>query len=191
MDGFLLHRNRVELNTFWHILQRYPPSVNLSRIYSSHDCLFRLKFHICPFTVKSRLGRRWEIPPYRQKNKASLKGNPPFHTMSYLCNSSKCQDLLLYLLTQSQFPAPPARKPALYCKRGSRESHLGSSSIGASRFPRYQKIQNIRLRKIMRGPEKTKKSQKPRGAKMPTKKRMRPAASRKAAMKKNSRQRPR
>lgn len=71
-------------------------------------------------------------------------------------------------------------------------SYFGSNcSIGISKFPRYQKIQKTRLRKIMRGPEKTKKSQKLRGAKIPTKKRMRPAASRKTAMKKNSRQRPR
>lgn len=52
-------------------------------------------------------------------------------------------------------------------------------------------IQKIRLRKIRRGPEKTKKSQKLKGAKTPMKNRMRPAASRKTAMKKNIRQRPR
>lgn len=40
------------------------------------------------------------------------------------------------------------------------------------------------------GPEKTKKSQKSRGAKMPKKKRTKPTASRKTATKKNTRQRP-
>lgn len=42
----------------------------------------------------------------------------------------------------------------------------------------------------MMGPEKTKKSQKLKGAKMPRKNRMRPTASRKMAMKKKRRQRP-
>lgn len=75
------------------------------------------------------------------------------------------------------------------CKR--RISHMGSkSSIGTSRFPKYQKIQNTRLRKMMSGPEKTRKSQKLRGAKTPTKKRRRPATSRMKAIKKKNRQRP-
>lgn len=42
----------------------------------------------------------------------------------------------------------------------------------------------------MSGPEKTKKSQKSRGTKMPMKKRTKPTASRKTATKKNTRQRP-
>lgn len=86
--------------------------------------------------------------------------------------------------------------PSASCQRGLfvrqiKKSHLGSSSSSNSRFPRYQKIQNTRLMKIKMGPVKTKKSQKLKGAKIPTKKRMRPAASRNMAMKKNSRHRPR
>jgi len=41
----------------------------------------------------------------------------------------------------------------------------------------YQNIQGIRLRKISRGPESTKKSQKLKGAKIPIKKRRRPTTS--------------
>lgn len=71
-------------------------------------------------------------------------------------------------------------------------SHLGrKSSTATSRLPTYQKIQKNRLRKMMMGPEKTKKSQKLKGAKMPRKNTMRPTASRKMAMKKKRRQRPR
>ncbi|KAL6102443.1 uncharacterized protein ACO6RY_02056 [Pungitius sinensis] len=56
-----------------------------------------------------------------------------------------------------------------------------SSSSDTVRFPMYQNIQNTRLRKISKGPDSTKKSQKLRGAKIPTKKRMRPATSRTTA----------
>lgn len=42
----------------------------------------------------------------------------------------------------------------------------------------YQKIQRIRLRKISRGPDSTKKSQKFNGAKIPTRKSNRPTMSR-------------
>lgn len=52
-----------------------------------------------------------------------------------------------------------------------------SSSSDTVRFPRYQNIQKIRLRKISRGPDSTKKSQKVKGAKIPTNKRTRPATS--------------
>lgn len=41
----------------------------------------------------------------------------------------------------------------------------------------YQNIQKIRLRKISKGPDITKKSQKLNGAKIPMKKRIRPAMS--------------
>ncbi len=41
----------------------------------------------------------------------------------------------------------------------------------------YQNIQKTRLRKISRGPDSTKKSQKLKGAKIPRKKRMRPTMS--------------
>lgn len=42
----------------------------------------------------------------------------------------------------------------------------------------YQKIQRTRLRKISRGPDSTKKSQKFNGAKIPTRKSNRPTMSR-------------
>ncbi|CAB1449199.1 unnamed protein product [Pleuronectes platessa] len=86
----------------------------------------------------------------------------------------------------------PSYQEMVWHRRRSCKSQLGSNScIGTSKFPRYQKIQNTRLRKMRRGPEKTRKSQKVKGAKTPMRKRMRPAASRKTAMKKTSRQRPR
>lgn len=53
---------------------------------------------------------------------------------------------------------------------------LSSSSVTV-RLPRYQNIQRIRLRKISKGPENTKKSQKLKGAKIPMKKRQRPMMS--------------
>lgn len=52
-----------------------------------------------------------------------------------------------------------------------------SSSSDTLRFPKYQNIQKTRLKKISRGPDSTKKSQKLSGAKIPRKKRMRPTTS--------------
>lgn len=52
-----------------------------------------------------------------------------------------------------------------------------SSSSETVRFPMYQKIQKIRLRKISRGPDSTKKSQKLKGAKIPRRRRTRPTTS--------------
>lgn len=52
-----------------------------------------------------------------------------------------------------------------------------SSSSDTVRFPRYQNIQKNVLRKMSRGPDNTKKSQKLKGAKIPTKKRTRPTTS--------------
>lgn len=46
----------------------------------------------------------------------------------------------------------------------------------------YQNIQKTRLRKISTGPDSTKKSQKLKGAKIPTKKRTRPTMSKIKAM---------
>lgn len=52
-----------------------------------------------------------------------------------------------------------------------------SSSSDTVRSPRYQNIQKTRLRKISKGPDITKKSQKLNGAKIPMKKRIRPTMS--------------
>ena len=52
-----------------------------------------------------------------------------------------------------------------------------SSSSDTVRFPMYQNIQNTRLRNMSRGPDSTKKSQKLRRAKIPTKKRRMPMTS--------------
>lgn len=52
-----------------------------------------------------------------------------------------------------------------------------SSSSGTVRLAMYQKIQKMRLRKIRRGPDSTKKSQKLKGAKMPMRRRRRPTMS--------------
>lgn len=52
-----------------------------------------------------------------------------------------------------------------------------SSSSDTVRSPMYQNIQKIRLRKISKGPDITKKSQKLNGAKIPMKKRIRPTMS--------------
>ncbi|KAG7234142.1 hypothetical protein INR49_005742 [Caranx melampygus] len=60
-------------------------------------------------------------------------------------------------------------------------SHLLSSSSDTVMFPRYQNIQKTRLRKISSGPDSTKKSQKLKGAKIPMRKRARPAMSRMTA----------
>lgn len=69
--------------------------------------------------------------------------------------------------------------------------HLGSSSrYGTVRFPRYQKIQNTRLRKMMIGPDRMKKSQKLIGAKRPMRKRISPTTSNRMAKKRKRKQRP-
>lgn len=57
-------------------------------------------------------------------------------------------------------------------------------------FPKYQKIQKSRLRKMMMGPESTKKSQKLSWAKMPSRNRTRPATSSTMARTKKPKQRP-
>lgn len=88
---------------------------------------------------------------------------------------------------QSDLPAPssaPVARPAL---TQSSSAHAGghsmsclfrlSSSSDTVRFPMYQNIQRIRLRKISRGPDSTKKSQKLNGAKIPMKKSTRPTMS--------------
>lgn len=58
-------------------------------------------------------------------------------------------------------------------------SFLGrlSSSSDTLMFPMYQNIQKNVLMKISKGPDSTKKSQKLKGAKIPTKKRISPATS--------------
>lgn len=91
----------------------------------------------------------------------------------------------------ARISSPVHTTPTTVSLQSPEVSHLGrTSSTSTSRLPTYQKIQKNRLRKMMMGPEKTKKSQKLKGAKMPRKNRMRPTASRKMAMKKKRRQRP-
>lgn len=68
--------------------------------------------------------------------------------------------------------APPQRMSRL-CR--------SSSSSDTVRFPRYQKIQRMRLRKMSRGPDSTKKSQKLSGAKMPMRSSSSPTTSRMTA----------
>lgn len=167
-------------------------SLLLPRWFSKVTCLsFQTKVpRFCRWWSKcTNVHRRVEAEhfhPTEKGNRALLKENPSLHDMPRMWISAPVAVALV------SFPSSSCQKSALCSKWRSHESHLGSnSSIDTSRFPRYQKTQNTRLRKIMRGPEKTKKSQKLRGAKTPMKKRMRPAASRKRAMKKNSRQRPR
>lgn len=65
------------------------------------------------------------------------------------------------------------------------------SDSGSIRFPRYQNIQKTRLTKMMRGPDRMRKSQKLKGAKMPMKKRARPITSNAKARRKKKMQRPR
>lgn len=104
----------------------------------------------------------------------------------------KCEDLHLKLQRQFHGPTSPSRN--LLCvsnyDTNGESQWCNRSSTGTSRFPRYQKIHNTRLRNMRSGPEKTKKSQKSRGVKMPKKKRTKPTVSRKTATKKNTRQRP-
>lgn len=171
---------------FYYFYKCGPLFSNCGRVYrphfpfkslrcSSNRYPFRLKFHICLFRAKSNVS--WGCEANTQTSTSEIEHKLRNRPVA---------------VTLVSFSSTGRLETALCCKWRSRESHLGSnSSIGISRFPRYQKIQNTRLRKIMRGPEKTKKSQKLMGAKTPTKKRMRPAASRKTATKKNSRQRPR
>ncbi|CAB1455894.1 unnamed protein product [Pleuronectes platessa] len=97
------------------------------------------------------------------------------------------------LVLQSRLPAPSSssrlkesglfRSVRLLSRFGHSMSCLIrlSSSSDTVICPVYQNIQGIRLRKISRGPDSTKKSQKLNGAKIPTKKRMRPAMSRNKA----------
>lgn len=98
----------------------------------------------------STSARIWAVSPYSQNKKSpSFMKEKSFTEWSIFSVMYEDVDLL-------DFPASTGKK-VLHAVG---KSHLGSSSsIGTSRFPKYQKIHKTRLRNMRSGPEKTKKSQ--------------------------------
>lgn len=132
--------------------------------------------HCCPYTT-------WQVV-FTLKSKGGIEflSSSIIQMYSRLCLDLNLSHILHWGETsrgsEAEDHSPTCLSPASYCDHSMSGLCRLSSSSDTVRFPRYQNIQKTRLRKISRGPDSTKKSQKLKGAKIPTKKRTRPTTSR-------------